>query len=88
MVAANLIHATPHYAHIQFKNSCKSTVSLKDVAPVPGPASSNQSWHETIRFKTEEVIHDGFSPKNNASTHQEHNMLSSKFPDEEDKSLQ
>ena len=87
LVLADLIHATPQYVHIQFKNSCENTVSLKDVTPVIGPGSSNQSWYETIPLEPKKVIHDGFSPRNNASTHHEHDMLSPKLPDEEDKSL-
>ena len=60
---------------------------MRDVAPVPGPGSTNQSWHETIFPEPEEVIHDRFSPSKNASTHHEHDTLSPKLPDEEDKPL-
>ena len=84
---ADLIHATPQYAHIRFKNGRESTVSLRDVAPVPDSGYSNQSWHETIPPEPEEPIHDGFSPDENASTHHEHEILTPKLPDEEEKSL-
>ena len=81
---ADLIHATPQYAHIRFKNGRESTVSLRDVAPVPDSGSSNQSWHETIPPEPEEAIHDGSSPNENASTHHEHDILTPKLPDEEE----
>ena len=84
---SNLIRATPQYAHIRFKNGRESTVSLGDVAPVPGPGSFNQSWHETIPPEPQELIHDGSSPSENASTHHECDTLSPKLPNEEDKPL-
>ena len=84
---ADLIHATPQYAHIRFKNGRESTVSLRDVAPVPDSGSSNQSLHETIPSEPEEAIHDGSSPNENASTYHEHDILTPKLPDEEEKSL-
>ena len=82
---ADFIRATLQYAHIRVKNGRECTVSLKDVAPIPGPGLSNQSWHETIPPKPEEVIYDRFSPSKNASTHHEHDTLSFKLADEEDK---
>ena len=78
---ADLIHATPQYAHIRFKNARESTVSLRDVAPVPDSGSSNQSWHKTIPPEPEEAIHDGSSPNENASTHHEHDILTPKLPE-------
>ena len=32
---AELVHATPHYAFVRFEDGHESTVSLRDVAPVP-----------------------------------------------------
>ena len=83
----DLIRATPQYAHIRFNNGRESNVSLGDVAPVPGPGSFNQSWHETIPPEPQELIHDGSPPSENASTHHECDTLSPKLPDEEDKPL-
>ena len=40
---ADLIHATPQYAHIRLKNGRETTVSLKDMAPLPGPESPQLS---------------------------------------------
>ena len=80
---ANLIYATPQYAHIRFKNGRESTVSLRDVAPVPDSGSSNQSWHETIPPEPEEAIRDGSPPSKNTSIHHEHDTLTPKLPDEE-----
>ena len=83
---ADLIHATSQYTHIRFKNGRESTVSLRDVAPVPGPGSSNQLWHETIPPEPEAVIHDGSFSSENALPH-EHDTLSPELLDEENKSL-
>ena len=69
---ADLIHATPQYAHIRFKNVHESAVSLGDVASVFDSESSNQSRHETIPPEPEEAIHEGCSPSENTSTHHEH----------------
>ena len=33
---ADLIHATPQYAHVRFRNGRETTVSLRDVAPLSG----------------------------------------------------
>ena len=60
---------------------------MRDVAPVPDSGSSNQSWHETIPSEPEEAVHDSSSPSENASTHHEHDVLTPKLPDEEEKSL-
>ena len=84
---ADLIHATSQNAHLRFKNGRESTVSLRDVAPVPGPGSSNQLWHETIPPEPEAVIHDGSFSSENALPHHEHDTLSPELPDEENKSL-
>ena len=84
---ADFIRATLQYAQIRVKNGREYIVSLKDVAPVPGPGLFNQSWHETIPPEPEEVIYDRFSANKNASTHHEHDTLSPKMPDEEDKPL-
>ena len=49
---ADLIHATPLYAHVRFRNGRKTTVSIRDVAPLSGteklrltvpPAGENSS---------------------------------------------
>ena len=36
----NLVHATPHYAHVRLRNGRKTTVSLRDVAPLSGTEES------------------------------------------------
>ena len=84
---ANFIRATLQYAYIRVKNGGECIVSLRDVAPIPGPGLSNQSWHETIPPEPEEVIYDRFSPSKNASTHHKHHTLSFKLADEEDKTF-
>ena len=84
---ADFTYATFQYAHIRFKNGRKSVVFLRNVAPVPGYGSSDQSWYEAISLKPQEVIHDGSSPSANALTHHEYDALSPELPDEEKKSL-
>ena len=37
---AEIIHATPSYAHVRLQNGREATVSLRDIAPVPGDVSS------------------------------------------------
>jgi len=36
---AEIIHATPSYAHVRLQNGREATVSLRDIAPVPGDVS-------------------------------------------------
>jgi len=36
---AEIIHVTPSYAHVRLQNIRQATVSLRDIAPVPGDAS-------------------------------------------------
>ena len=62
---ADLIHATPQYAHIRFKNGRETTVSLKDVAPLPGPESPQLSippMEESNPCTDESIPEDDLAP--------------------------
>ena len=59
---ADLIHATPNYAFIRFKNGHEATVSLKDVAPTPNqPPIIDESdvypTNESNNSKTQDSLH-------------------------------
>ena len=59
---ADLIHATPNYAYIRFKNGHEATVSLKDVAPTPNqPPIIDESdvypTNESNNSKTQDSLH-------------------------------
>ena len=59
---ADLIHATPNYAYIRFKNGHEATVSLKDVAPTPNqPPIIDESdvypTNESNNSETQDSLH-------------------------------
>ena len=62
---ADLIHATPQYAHIRYKNGRETTVSLKDVAPLSGPESPQLSiptMEESNPCTDESIPEDDLAP--------------------------
>ena len=66
---ADLIHATPQYAFVRFKNSHESTtVSLRNIAPLPDSEesiSSNMSKDTVTYIETND---ETFAKKNNKET--------------------
>ena len=56
---ADLIHATPQYAFVRFKNGHESTVSLRDIAPLPDSEesiSSNTSNDTVTNVETNDEV--------------------------------
>ena len=55
---ADLIHSTPQYAFVRFKNGHESIISLRDIAPLPenDKFPSNPNENRIVNDEAEEAI--------------------------------
>ena len=65
---ADFIHATPQYAFVRFKNSHDSTVSLRDIAPLPDSEESISSNTRNDTVTNVETNDETLAEKNNTKT--------------------
>ena len=65
---ADLIHATPQYAFVRFKNGHESTVSLRDIAPLPDSEESISSNTSNDTVTNVETNNETLAEENNKET--------------------
>ena len=67
----DLIHATPRYAFVRFKNGHESTVSLRDIAPLPDSKKSISSNVSNNTVTNVETNDETLAEENNKETETE-----------------
>ena len=65
---ADLSHATQQYAFVRFKNGHESTVSLRDIAPLPDSEESISSNTSNDTVTNGETNDETLAEKNNTET--------------------